>query len=114
MNHLLTFELDKKADHLLIHGNAKGLNLQAKMLEELAAKAGVTPSQLATLWVKEQSGITAPVIGPRNVEQLRELLPVIEMRLDDETRAACDRLVPPGSAAVNFFNTARWMRMQIL
>ena len=73
-------------------------------------EAGLSAAQLAVLWVKEQPGITAPIIGPRKLEQLEHLLPLLEMSLPDEVRAACDALVPPGSAAVNFHNTAPWMK----
>jgi hypothetical protein len=45
---------------------------------------------------------------------LEELLPVAEMLLHKEVREACDGLVPPGSAAANFFNSAEWMKMKIL
>jgi aryl-alcohol dehydrogenase-like predicted oxidoreductase len=80
----------------------------------LARQYQVAPAQLALLWVKEQLGITAPIIGPRQVEQLEHLLPVMEMQLDPAIRAACDQLVPPGSAVANFHNTAPWMKMRIL
>lgn len=76
----------------------------------LARERDLTPAQLANLWVKDQPGITAPILGPRTAAQLEEMLPVLEMTLDDETRAACDRLVPPGSAVANFHNSAEWMR----
>jgi aryl-alcohol dehydrogenase-like predicted oxidoreductase len=79
----------------------------------LAREAGIQPDQLALLWVKEQPGITAPIYGPRTLEQLESVLPVLEMRLKDELRAACDELVPPGSAVVNFHNSAAWMKMRV-
>jgi aryl-alcohol dehydrogenase-like predicted oxidoreductase len=76
----------------------------------LAREHGVDPAQLAVLWVKDQPGITAPIIGPRTVAQLQHLLPVLEMQLSDEVRAACDQLVLPGSVIASFFNTAPWMK----
>ncbi len=54
------------------------------------------------------------IIGPRTMEHLEDFLPVLDMELDDEAREACDRLVPPGSAVANYFNTSGWMRMKIL
>ena len=81
---------------------------------KLAAAHGLSAAQLATLWVKDQPGITAPLIGPRTLEQLEHLLPVLEMKLSDELRAACDRLVPPGSAVASFFNTAEWMKHRVI
>lgn len=75
---------------------------------DLAREAGIRPSQLAVLWVKDQPGITAPIIGPRTVAHLTDFLPVGDMRLPDDVRAACDALVPPGTAVANFHNSAGW------
>ena len=80
----------------------------------LAREHGYDPAQLAVLWVKDQPGVTAPIIGPRTVEQLHALLPVMEMTLPDAVRAACDELVKPGSAVVSFFNTAPWMKLKFI
>ena len=79
----------------------------------LAREAGLSPAQLALLWVKDQPGVTAPIFGARTVAQLDEAIPVMELQLSDALRAACDALVPPGSAVVNFHNSAAWMRMQL-
>jgi aryl-alcohol dehydrogenase-like predicted oxidoreductase len=78
-------------------------------LSKLAAERDLTASQLALLWCKDQPGITAPIIGPRTVEQLEDAVGILHNTLDDETRAACDALVPPGSFVSNFHNTANWM-----
>ncbi|GIK42189.1 MAG: aldo/keto reductase [Chloroflexota bacterium] len=91
---------------------ARGIEVGQKF-GQLAQAAGMSPAQLAVLWVKDQPGITAPLIGPRTLEQLEHFLPVLEMRLDETVRAACDELVPPGSAAANFHNSAPWMKMRI-
>jgi aryl-alcohol dehydrogenase-like predicted oxidoreductase len=91
----------------------KGIEVGDRFVQ-LAKEAGISPAQLSILWVKDQEGITSPLIGPRSVKQLEELLPVLEMQLDNEVREACDELVPPGSAAANFFNSAEWMKMKIL
>ncbi len=80
---------------------------------KLAREAGYDPAQLALLWVKDQPGITAPIMGPKSVEQLEHLLPVLNMKLPEDIRAACDALVPPGSAVANFHNSAPWMKMQL-
>jgi aryl-alcohol dehydrogenase-like predicted oxidoreductase len=79
----------------------------------LAREHGLTPGQFALLWCKDQLGITSPIVGPRTLEQLRDLLPVLEMTLTDEQRAACDAINPPGKAIVNFHNTAGWMKEAI-
>jgi len=79
----------------------------------LAKANGITAAQLALLWVKDQPGITAPIFGPRTLEQLEEILPVLGMSLSAELAAACDTLVPPGSAVTNFHNGCTWMRQQL-
>ena len=92
---------------------ARGIEL-GRAFSRVAREAGLSAAQLAVLWVKEQLGITAPIIGPRTLEQLEHLLPVLEMSLSADVHAACDALVPPGSAAVDFHNTAPWMKMAIM
>ena len=81
---------------------------------QLAKDAGISPAQLATLWVKDQPGITAPLIGPRTLEQLEHLLPVLEISLGDELVEACDNLVPPGGAVASFYNSATWMKQRVI
>ncbi len=85
----------------------------AAAVAELARARGLTTSQLALLWVKEQPGVTAPIVGPRTVEQLEDALAVLDRGLDDDARAACDVLVHPGNAVVDFHNTAGWMRATV-
>ena len=80
---------------------------------EVAKKYDIDPAQFALLWVKDQPGITAAVYGPRTEQQLKQIVPVLEMTLDGRMRAECDELVPPGSAVVNFHNSAAWMKMRL-
>ena len=88
---------------------AEGIEV-GKEFVKLAKKAGLTPAQLGVLWCKDQPGVTATLIGTRKVEHLEDLIPVMEMALDDSLREACDNLVPPGSAVANFHNTSGWMK----
>jgi len=90
----------------------KGIEV-GRAFSKIARGLGLTPAQFAILWCKDQPGITAPLIGPRTEEQLEPLLSVMSMKLNDETRKACDELVPPGSAVANFHNTAGWMKTVI-
>jgi aryl-alcohol dehydrogenase-like predicted oxidoreductase len=79
----------------------------------LAAQAGKTPGQLALVWCKDQPAITAPIVGPRTLEQLNDLVPVLEMILSEAERQACDEINPPGGVIANFHNTAPWMKTPI-
>ncbi len=80
---------------------------------ELAGQTGKTPGQLALTWCKDQPGITAPIVGPRTLEQLQELLPVLDMALSANERAACDEINPAGGVLVNFHNTSGWLKTPI-
>lgn len=73
----------------------------------------LTSSQFALLWCKDQPGITAPIIGPRTLDQLQDQLPVLELTLSDEDRAFCDTLVHPGNAVADFHNSNPWMKARI-
>jgi aryl-alcohol dehydrogenase-like predicted oxidoreductase len=92
---------------------ARGIEVGNKFVQ-LAKDCDISPAQLAVLWVKDQPGITAPLVGPRTLEQLEHFLPVLDMQLTDQLREACDALVPPGSAVADFHNSAPWMKMQVV
>jgi aryl-alcohol dehydrogenase-like predicted oxidoreductase len=66
------------------------------------------------LWVKDQPGVTAPIIGPRTINHLAQMLPLLEMNLSDEDRLLFDELNPAGSAASDFHNSSGWMKMKLL
>jgi len=51
---------------------------------------GLTPAQVALLWVRDAPGVTAPLVGPRTAAQLDELLAVEDTALPEEITAALD------------------------
>jgi aryl-alcohol dehydrogenase-like predicted oxidoreductase len=92
--------------------NERALEI-ARAVGHLARERGLTTSQLALLWAKDQPGVTAPIIGPRTLAQLDDALVVLDRELDDDARAACDALVHPGNAVSDFYSTAFWMRAEV-
>ena len=50
----------------------------------IAGELGATVPQVALAWLLAQPGVTAPIIGPRTLEQLEDLLPAADLRLGDE------------------------------
>jgi aryl-alcohol dehydrogenase-like predicted oxidoreductase len=92
--------------------NRRGIEVGARVAE-LAPEFGLTPGQLSLLWVKDQPGVTAPLVGPRTVEQLEEMLAVADKHAGDELRAAFDALNPQGVAVSNFHNTSGWMKATV-
>jgi aryl-alcohol dehydrogenase-like predicted oxidoreductase len=88
--------------------NEEGLRVAAAVAE-LAAGIGLSPGQLALLWLRDQPGVTSSLVGPRSLDQLQESLVVADHpRLPAEVLAAIDELVPPGTTVSDFHNTSRW------
>lgn len=81
---------------------------------QLAKQADFAPAHLAALWVMHQPNVTAPLLGPRTLDHIKDILPVMEMELSDEMRAACDAIVPPGSAVADFLNSAPWSMQKLI
>jgi len=90
----------------------KGREVAAKV-GEMAQARGLTTAQLALLWVKDQPGVTSPIIGPRTMAHLEEAIAVMDMTLDDADRLRFDELVHPGNAVADFHNSNDWMKARI-
>ena len=51
-------------------------------------------------WLLHQPGVTAPIVGPRTIEQFDGPLRALEIRLDDKTLTRLDEIFPgPGGTA---------------
>jgi 1-deoxyxylulose-5-phosphate synthase len=83
-------------------------------VSNMAQERGLTASQLSLLWVKDQPGVTAPIIGPRTLAHLEDALGIIDKTLEDADRPLFDELVHPGTAAADFHNSNDWMKARIL
>jgi aryl-alcohol dehydrogenase-like predicted oxidoreductase len=62
---------------------------------EIADAHGATIAQVALAWLLGTEGITAPIIGPRTLEQLEGLLGATRLTLSDEQRARLEAHAPP-------------------
>jgi len=96
---------DVYAERITQRGIEVGLGLAKRATEK-----GCTVAQLAIAWVLGQPGITGAIIGPRNMEQFEDLLPSVDIELDEADITFCDALVPPGTYISNHFNTSNWMK----
>ena len=65
-------------------------------LAKLAEDAGMTLIEMALAFVMNHPAVTAPIIGPRTMEQLESQLPAAEVTLTDDVLDRIDELVPPG------------------
>jgi aryl-alcohol dehydrogenase-like predicted oxidoreductase len=74
---------------------------QLEQYEKLCADLGEEPAVVALAWLLQQKAVTAPIIGPRKLEQLEGApLRALDVTLDDKTLKALDDIFPgPGGAA---------------
>ena len=84
-----------------------------KAVSAMAQERGLTASQLSLLWIKDQPGITAPIIGPRTLSHLEDALVIMDKTFDNADRPLFDALVHPGTAVADFHNSNDWMKARI-
>ncbi|TKX44565.1 MULTISPECIES: aldo/keto reductase [unclassified Halorubrum] len=53
-------------------------------LDAVAEEVGASPAQTALAWLSHRDGVTAPIVGARTVDQLRENLAAATIDLSDE------------------------------
>jgi aryl-alcohol dehydrogenase-like predicted oxidoreductase len=68
--------------------------------ESFCAELGEEPADVGIAWLLAQPAVTAPIIGPRTIEQLDGSLKALEISLDDKALARLDEIFPgPGGTA---------------
>jgi aryl-alcohol dehydrogenase-like predicted oxidoreductase len=68
--------------------------------EKLCAEIGEQPADVALAWLHSRPAVTAPIIGPRTLEQLDGAMRSLEITLSDEVLSKLDEIFPgPGGAA---------------
>jgi len=83
-------------------------------MSRMAQERGLTASQFALLWTKDQPGVTAPIIGPRTLAHLEDAIGILDKTLDDADRPLFDELVHPGNAVADFHNSNDWMKARVV
>ena len=64
----------------------------AENFASYAKKYNVSPSALAVAWVMSNPSVTAPIIGARNLEQLKDSLGALEIKMTPQWREEISRL----------------------
>lgn len=71
--------------------------------EELLAKHGLEPGEVALAWLLTRPGVTGPIVGPRTKDQLDSALRALELELSEELLTSLDEIFPgPGPAPEAF------------
>jgi aryl-alcohol dehydrogenase (NADP+) len=76
----------------------------------VATKRGVSPAQIALAWVLQAPGITAPIVGATKVEQLKDLIGAVDLKLSAEEIAAVEKPYRPHAVLGHASPSARAMR----
>jgi aryl-alcohol dehydrogenase-like predicted oxidoreductase len=73
---------------------------QLEAYERLCQELGEAPADVALAWLLHNPVVTAPIIGPRTLDQLMGGLRAVEIQLSDETLVRLDKIWPgPGGEA---------------
>jgi NDP-hexose C3-ketoreductase / dTDP-4-oxo-2-deoxy-alpha-D-pentos-2-ene 2,3-reductase len=73
---------------------------QIQAYESFCAELGHHPAQVALAWLLHQPAVTAPIAGPRTMEQFDGAIQATQIRLEEKALARLDEIFPgPGGAA---------------
>jgi aryl-alcohol dehydrogenase-like predicted oxidoreductase len=73
---------------------------QIEQYEAFCDELGEDPAHVALAWLLHQPAVTAPIIGPRTMDQLTGSLRALDIKLDEKGLARLDELFPgPGGPA---------------
>ncbi|WP_411141433.1 aldo/keto reductase [Streptomyces sp. x-80] len=65
--------------------------------EDLVAKHGLEPGEVALAWLLTRPGVTGPIVGPRTADQLTSALRAVGLTLPAELLGSLDEIFPgPG------------------
>ena len=76
----------------------RGTEANFRAVEEaraLADELGATVAQVSLAWLLSVEGVTAPIVGPRTIEQLEDLLGAARLRLAEEQLLRLDAPTRP-------------------
>lgn len=78
---------------------------QLEQYESLCKEIGHPPGEVALAWLLHNPVVTAPIIGPRTMEQLEGAVRAASIRLDEEVLKKLDEIFPgPGGEAPNAYS----------
>ena len=67
---------------------------QVEAYEKLCADIGEEPATVGIAWLLHQPAVTAPIVGPRTLDQLEGAQRALEVELSEETLASLDEIWP--------------------
>ncbi len=67
---------------------------QIRRFEDFSDELGLEPGDVALAWLLHQPAVTAPVVGPRTLEQLKAALRALPVQLEAESLKRLDAIFP--------------------
>ncbi len=81
-------------------GRVEQHRVQLEAFEQLCRELGESEANVALAWTLTRPAMTAPIIGPRTLEQLETALRVVEIKLGEAELRRLDEIFPgPGGEA---------------
>lgn len=83
-----------------LEGAPQEVRSQLERFEDFCDELGEKPADVALAWLLKNPIVTAPIIGPRTMDQLEEALRALDIDLNDEQIQRLDEIWPgPGGEA---------------
>ncbi len=83
-----------------IQDRIEDMRPQLEQWEKFCAELGHAPADVALAWLLTNPVVTAPIIGPRTVEQVDGAMGALDVQLDADALARLDEIFPgPGGPA---------------
>lgn len=88
---------------LIRRWNERSLAVVDQLKQVVTQRDGATMSQWSLAWCAAQPGVTAPIIGPRTMEQLEDNLKALDLKLTEDDVKKIDEIVPKGSMVAPYY-----------
>ena len=77
---------------------------QIEKWEKFCKEIGEKPADVALAWLINQTAVTAPIIGPRTLEQVKKTIRAVEINLDENMLQKIDEIFPPAGIAPQYYS----------
>ncbi len=88
---------------LMRRWNDRSLEVVDQLKQYVNGRGGTTMSQWALAWCAAQPGVTAPIIGPRTMEQLEDNLKALDTKLTEDDLKKIEEITPKGSMVAPYY-----------
>jgi aryl-alcohol dehydrogenase-like predicted oxidoreductase len=88
----------------MVQDKLGGHRPQVEAYEKFCAELGEPPAEVALAWLLANPVVTAPIVGPRIIEQLEGAMRALDLKLDQGAMRRLDEIWPgPGGTAPEAF-----------